>query len=85
MTAELRNKDNLSRVTENPSTRQTIIVKMKNTMAGCIFVLLPKNEYDAILGYNRMMESVNLKTNPEQLYAIITTPEKSPTMYESDQ
>ncbi len=44
--------------------------------AGCIFVLLPKSAEDAASGANSMlMSSVHLDKNPEQLYAVLTSPE----------
>ncbi len=43
--------------------------------AGCIFVLLPKDEEDAKAGDSLLMRNVNFKNEPDRLYAIITTPE----------
>lgn len=44
--------------------------------AGCIFVVLPKNEEELQSARNNnQIENVYFKTNPERLKAIITTPE----------
>lgn len=43
--------------------------------AGCVFVLLPKDEKDAKLGASMLMENINFKKEPNRLYGIITTPE----------
>jgi len=43
--------------------------------AGCIFVLLPKDEFDAKSGESLLMNSLNIRKEPERLFAIITTPE----------
>lgn len=43
--------------------------------AGCIFVLLPKDEEDAKAGESMLMGNVNFKSEPDRLYGIITTPE----------
>lgn len=42
--------------------------------AGCIFSIFPKDEEDANYGKDTM-HLINFKQNPQQLYAIITTPE----------
>lgn len=43
--------------------------------AGCVFVLLPKDELDAKAGDSMLMGNVNFKQEPNRLYGIITTPE----------
>lgn len=43
--------------------------------AGCIFVLLPKDEFDAEIGQSMLMNNVNIRNEPDRLFAIITTPE----------
>lgn len=43
--------------------------------AGCVFVLLPKDELDTKAGNSMLMGNVNFKQEPNRLYAIITTPE----------
>lgn len=43
--------------------------------AGCVFVLLPKDELDAKAGGSMLMGNVNFKQEPNRLYGIITTPE----------
>lgn len=43
--------------------------------AGCVFVLLPKDELDAKSGDSMLMGNVNFKEEPNRLYGIITTPE----------
>ena len=43
--------------------------------AGCVFVLLPKDELDAKAGDSMLMGNVNFKQKPNRLYGIITTPE----------
>lgn len=43
--------------------------------AGCIFVLLPKDEADAENGKSMLMNNVNIRMEPDRLFAIITTPE----------
>lgn len=44
--------------------------------AGCVFVLLPKDEYDAKAGEKSMlMQNVSFKDEPDRLVSIITTPE----------
>lgn len=43
--------------------------------AGCIFVLLPKDENDALAGQSMLMQNVDFKAEPERLIGIITTPE----------
>lgn len=43
--------------------------------AGCIFVLLPRDEFDAECGHSMLMNNVNIRKEPDRLYAIITTPE----------
>jgi len=66
------------------TTRKTIettvrgyadLAENQSLPAGCIFVLLPKDEMDARAGDSMLMGNVNFKQNPERLYAIITTPE----------
>lgn len=56
-----------------------VYANLKNSFclpAGCIFVLFPENEGDALLSERRtIMNNVNFKNNPERLYAILTTPE----------
>jgi len=42
---------------------------------GCIFVLYPKDEFDAESGKSMLMENVNIRKEPNRLFAIITTPE----------
>lgn len=43
--------------------------------AGCVFVLLPKDERDAKAGDSMLMGNVNFQQEPNRLYGIITTPE----------
>lgn len=43
--------------------------------AGCIFVLLPKDEEDEKAGESMLMRNVDFKSEPNRLYGIITTPE----------
>ena len=43
--------------------------------AGCIFVLLPKDDFDRESGKSLLMENVNFRNEPSRLFAIITTPE----------
>ena len=43
--------------------------------AGCIFVVLPKDEEDAKAGNSMLMGNVNFKESPDRLVAIISTPE----------
>lgn len=43
--------------------------------AGCVFVLLPKDELDAKAGDSMLMGNVNFQQEPNRLYGIITTPE----------
>lgn len=43
--------------------------------AGCIFVVLPKDDNDRESGESLLMGNVNFKEEPSRLYAIITTPE----------
>ena len=43
--------------------------------AGCIFAMLPKDEQDAKAGESMIMGNINLETEPERLFSIITTPE----------
>ena len=43
--------------------------------AGCVFVLLPKDEIDARAGDSMLMGNVNFNEEPDRLYGIITTPE----------
>lgn len=43
--------------------------------AGCVFVLLPKDEQDAKAGDSMLMGNVNFQQEPNRLYGIITTPE----------
>lgn len=48
----------------------------QNLPAGCIFVLLPRDEEDAKTGETSMlMGNVDFKAEPDRLYGIITTPE----------
>ncbi|MGE5472610.1 MAG: hypothetical protein ACM3UU_00105 [Ignavibacteriales bacterium] len=47
----------------------------QNLPAGCIFVLLPKDEKDEEIGQSMMMGNVSFKEEPERLFAIITSPE----------
>ena len=46
-----------------------------NIPAGCVFVLLPKDENDAKAGDSMLMENVSFKENPDRLFAIITSSE----------
>ena len=46
-----------------------------NMPAGCIFVVLPKDDNDRESGESLLMGNVNFKEEPSRLYAIITTPE----------
>ncbi len=46
-----------------------------NMPAGCIFVVLPKDELDAKAGESMLMGNISFKESPERLVAIITTPE----------
>lgn len=43
--------------------------------AGCVFVVLPKDEMDAKAGDSMLMGNVDFKSEPDRLYGIITTPE----------
>lgn len=46
-----------------------------NMPAGCIFVVLPKDEIDAKAGDSMLMSNVSFKQCPERLVSIITSPE----------
>lgn len=46
-----------------------------NMPAGCIFVVLPRDEMDAKAGDSMLMSNVSFKENPERLVSIITSPE----------
>lgn len=41
--------------------------------AGCVFVVLPKNHVEDMAGKSLLMDNVDFRSNPDQLYAIITT------------
>ena len=43
--------------------------------AGCVFVLIPKDEIDAEAGDSLLMGNVDFKLEPNRLYGIISTPE----------
>lgn len=43
--------------------------------AGCIFVVLPRDEIDAKAGDSMLMSNVSFKENPERLVSVITSPE----------
>ena len=43
--------------------------------AGCAFALLPQDKQDDKLSASLLMNNVDFRTNPNQLYAIITTTE----------
>lgn len=43
--------------------------------AGCVFVLLPRDEIDAEAGDSLLMGNVDFKLEPDRLYGVITTPE----------
>ena len=43
--------------------------------AGCVFALLPQDKQDDKLSTSLLMNNVDFRTNPNQLYAIITTTE----------
>ncbi len=46
-----------------------------NMPAGCIFVLLPRDESDAESGKSMLMSNVSFRQSPERLVSIITSPE----------
>lgn len=46
-----------------------------NMPAGCIFVVLPRDENDARTGDSMLMSNVSFKQSPERLVSIITSPE----------
>lgn len=46
-----------------------------NMPAGCIFVLLPKDQFDESLGSSMLMENVDFKKDKDRLVAVISTPE----------
>ncbi|HCC07306.1 MAG TPA: hypothetical protein DEP72_03985 [Clostridiales bacterium] len=50
--------------------------------AGCIFVLLPKDEIDEKAGDSLLMGNVNFKSEPDRLVAIITSNENIPNIHE---
>jgi len=43
--------------------------------AGCIFVVLPKDESDAKAGDSMLMSNISFRQSPERLVSIITSPE----------
>lgn len=49
-----------------------------NLPAGCIFVLLPKDDFDRECGKSLLMGNVSFKKEPSRLFGIITTPENIP-------
>jgi len=46
-----------------------------NMPAGCIFVVLPRDEMDAKAGDSMLMSNISFKQNPERLVSIITSTE----------
>lgn len=56
-----------------------------NSPAGCVFVLLPKDEEDAKAGQSMLMGNVSFKEEPERLFAVITSPENSSRVKEWSQ
>lgn len=53
----------------------THLLDNSNLPAGCVFVLLPKDEIDAEAGDSLLMGNVDFKSEPDRLYGVITTPE----------
>lgn len=62
------------------SVQSYMDITSKFLPSGCLFALLPNNQKEDELSKQLLMNNVNFRSNPSQLYGIITTTENVPAI-----